>query len=139
MHLCGHLHRMHIADLSTNPVGTDQVRFGPAQNDSEDLFIWLARNRTLLVSSACPAASAVGLFTFYTASGNSISFAQYCNVTSNFAATNSFTSFSQQHKSIISFTYMAVCFRFVFCWLFIADGKCHKEPQTEIKFTHCTV
>lgn len=50
--LCGHLHRALVVELSANVGAIDQTDFGPAQNDCEDLFIWLARNRMLLVSCA---------------------------------------------------------------------------------------
>ena len=115
VHFCGYLHRIHVADLSINAAGMDQVEFGPAQNDCEDLFIWLARNRALLVRCTCLASSAVGLFTLCIASRCSVSFARKHNVTCIFAATVSFPSFSQLYKSVISFACFGVPFTSVCC------------------------
>lgn len=68
VHISGHLHHALVVELPANVGATGQTDFGTAQNGCEDLFIWLARNRMLLVRSACHASSAIDLFTFCIAS-----------------------------------------------------------------------
>eukprot|EP00731_Ephydatia_muelleri_P016179 Em0009g603a len=49
VHISGHLHHALVVELPANVGATGQTDFGTAQNGCEDLFIWLARNRMLLL------------------------------------------------------------------------------------------